>query len=189
MKLSGVQLHFASLNHWQSEHISLWRNPLTFLQPLKCIPFFGILEIEESYWCRGAAHKLKPILFPTPTSLMLDVASLLILTSPTFLSYSRAYIIPVLDLGLNTLSRVCSHGCVYTYIGANYIVCLSHVLHTLKWSSFLYVDIIVVTYVSLVVSLYRYIYDTLVVFSTRWVSLYRFQHSWPCQSVWRLSCS
>ena len=59
-------------------------------------------EIEESYWCRGAAHKLKPILFPTPTSLTLDMASLLILTSLTFLGYSGGYIILVLDLGLNT---------------------------------------------------------------------------------------
>ena len=78
---------------------------LLILAPtLYLAPTFTLLwpsEIEESYWCRGAAHKLKPILFPTPTSPTLDVASLLITTSPTFLSYSRAYVILVLDLGLN----------------------------------------------------------------------------------------
>ena len=79
-------------------------NQLRLLQLLILALTFTSLrpsEIEESYWCRGAAHKLKPILFPTPTSPTLDVVSLLITTSPTFLGYSRAYVIPALDLGLN----------------------------------------------------------------------------------------
>ena len=64
--------------------------------------------------CRGAAHKLKPILFPTLTLPTLDMVSLSILTPPTFLGYDRAYIIQVIDLGLNTISylltRVCAQG-------------------------------------------------------------------------------
>jgi hypothetical protein len=34
------------------------------------------LRSRGTYWCRGAAHKLKPILYPTSTSPTLHVASL-----------------------------------------------------------------------------------------------------------------
>ena len=52
---------------------------LTSLQPSTSL---WPSEIEEPYWCRGTPYKLKLILFPTPTSLTLDVASLPILTFP-----------------------------------------------------------------------------------------------------------
>ena len=67
----GNQLGQASTSILSDLLTSLW--PSTLLWPS---------EIEERNWCRGTAHKLKLILFLTPTSPMLDVVSFPIMTSP-----------------------------------------------------------------------------------------------------------
>ena len=67
----GNQLRQASTSILSDLLTSLW--PSTSLRPSK---------IEEPYWCRGTAHKLKPILYLTPTSPTLDMASFPIPTFP-----------------------------------------------------------------------------------------------------------